>query len=328
MRVSLIIPTLDGLALLQKHLPALLSAEGVADAELIIADDGSTDGTGEWLRVNVPQAKVIRRETNGGFSRACNAAIAAAMSDVLVLLNNDVEVDPQFLPPLLRALHSSPAVFAVNSSILLPGQAMLDEGEKTGGFHNGIFYVDCRRDPATRSTMTAPTLYATACAAAYRRAMVEQLGGFDELYSPCYWEDVDLSYRALKRGWQVLYEPQSVVYHQHETTTARLDPRFTAMIKHRNSFVFVWKNIADPRWTAASVLLSPFVALYRRLRDGEPSVLAGWLAALRLWPQIASRRALEKREARVTDRQILARFAAGKPPSPLRAALPEAERSR
>jgi GT2 family glycosyltransferase len=325
-RVSLIIPTLDGLTLLQKHLPALLRAEGVADAELIIADDGSTDGTGEWLRANVPQAKVVRRETNGGFSRACNAAISASTGNILVLLNNDVEVDPNFLPPLLGALESAPSVFAVNSSILLPGQDMLDEGEKTGGFHNGIFYVDCRRDPATRSTETAPALYATACSAAYRRAMVEQIGGFDELYSPCYWEDVDLSYRALKRGWQVLYEPQSIVYHQHETTTARMDPRFTAMIKHRNSFVFVWKNIADPRWTASSILLTPFVALYRRLRDGEPSVLAGWLAALRLWPQIASRRAQEKRESRVTDRQILGRFAAQKPLPALSAPLPETER--
>ncbi len=310
MRVSLIIPTLNGLSLLQKHLPALLRADGVADAELVIADDGSTDGTAEWLNVHVPQAKVVRRETNGGFSRACNAAIRESSGDVLVLLNNDVEVEPGFLAPLLRALDADPQVFAVNSRILLPSQAMLDEGEKTGWFHNGIFYVDCRRDPARRSTATAPTLYATACAAAYRRAMVEQLGGFDELYSPCYWEDIDLSYRALKRGWQVLYEPESVVYHQHETTTARMDARFVAMVKHRNNFVFVWKNIADARWTAASMLLTPLVAVYHRLRDGEPSILAGWLAALRLWPQIAVRRAQEKRESSVTDRQILARFVA------------------
>lgn len=313
MRVSLIIPTFNGLSLLQKHLPVLLRAEGVAEAELVIVDDGSADGTVEWLRANVPQAQVVALETNGGFSRACNAAIQASMGDALVLLNNDVAVEPGFLHPLLEALESFPDVFAVNARILLPGQEMLDEGEKHGWFHHGIFYVDCRRDPSHRAQSTAPTLYATACAAAYRRSFVEQLGGFDELYSPCYWEDVDLSYRAWKRGWQVLYEPKSVVYHQHETTTARLDPRFTAMVKQRNGFVFVWKNISDRRWTAASLLLSPWVCLYRRLRDGDAAVWAGWLAAVRLWPRIRERRVREQRDAVVSDRTILARFAG--PPS-------------
>jgi GT2 family glycosyltransferase len=308
MRVSLIMPTFNGLTLLQKHLPTLLAARGVSEAELVIADDGSSDGTVEWLRDQVPQAKVVALPTNGGFSRACNAAIQASTGDVLVLLNNDVAVDDGFLGPLLEALDSDSSVFAVNSRILLPGQEMLDEGEKTGGFHNGIFYVDCQRDPARRAMATAPTLYATACAAAYRRSMVSQLGGFDELYSPCYWEDVDLSYRALKRGWKVLYEPRSIVYHQHETTTARLDPRFTAMVKHRNAFLFVWKNIGDARWTAASLALGPWVALYHRLRDGDAAVLRGWWAAVRVWPQVAPRRAREKRESSVTDRAVLAGF--------------------
>ncbi len=310
MRVSLIIPTFNGLSLLQKHLPALLAAEGVSEAELIVADDGSSDGTVGWLRQNVPQARVIALPANGGFSRACNAAIAASTGDVLVLLNNDVAVEKDFLAPLLRPLRDDPTVFAVNSKILLPGKSMLDEGEKTGGFHNGIFYVDCRHDPARRSATTAPTLYATACAAAYRRSMVEQLGGFDELYSPCYWEDVDLSYRALKRGWKVLYEPQSVVYHEHETTTARLDPRFTAMVRHRNAFLFVWKNIGDARWTLSSLLLGFWVALYHRLRDGAAAPVRGWWAAVRFRPQWVPRRSRERRESSVSDRAILARFAA------------------
>lgn len=308
MNVSLIMPTFNGLALLQKHLPALLAAKGVADSELIIVDDGSADGTAEWLRENIPHARVIVQETNSGFSVACNMAIYAASGEFLVLLNNDVEVDPDFLAPLLRPLANDPQVFAVNSRILLPGQNMLDEGEKTGGFHHGLFYVDCQRDPANRSAATAPTLYATACAAAYRRSMVEQLGGFDELYSPCYWEDVDLSYRALKRGWKVLYEPASVVYHQHETTTGRLDKRFTAMVKQRNAFLFVWKNIADVRWMLASVMLGPWVGLFHRLRDNDPAVFRGWWHAVKAWRKILPRRNRERRESVVTDRQILERF--------------------
>ena len=310
MRVSIIIPTFNGLPLLQKHLPALRAADGVADAELLIADDGSTDGTADWLAAQVPEACVVRRPENGGFSRACNAAIARAGGDALLLLNNDVSVAPDFLAPLQRALESDPSVFAVNSRILLPSPGTRDEGEKTGGFHHGIFYVDCLREP---SPVTAPTLYATACAALYRRDRVDALGGFDELYSPFYWEDVDLSYRALKRGWRVLYEPESVVHHQHETTTSRLDPQFKAMIRERNQFLFVWKNITDPGLTRQSRTLGPLVALYHALRRGDRGLWDGYRAARRAGPDLRTRRATEVREAVVADREILARFGPAAP---------------
>lgn len=306
MRVSIIIPTYNGLSLLQRHLPSLLAAAGVADAELLIADDGSADGTAEWLAVHVPQAQVVRRAENGGFSRACNAAIAQARGGALLLLNNDVSVEPDFLPPLVDALESDPSVFAVNARILLPGQGMRDEGEKTGGLHHGIFYVDCVPRP---SPQAAPTLYATACAALYRRDRVDALGGFDELYSPFYWEDVDLSYRALKRGWLALYEPRSVVYHQHESTTTRQDPRRTAMIRGRNQFFFVWKNITDPGLTRASRTLGPLVALWHARRRGERGLWAGYREARRAWPEVRRRRLVEIRDAVVPDRDILARFA-------------------
>ena len=306
MRVSIVIPTYNGLSLLQKHLPSLLRADGIMDAELLIADDGSGDGTAAWLAANVPQARVVRREQNGGFSRACNAAIAEADGDALLLLNNDVSVEPGFLPPLARALESDPSVFAVNSRILLSGRAGKDEGEKIGGFHHGIFYVDCLPIPSPR---TAPTFYATACAALYRRDRVDALGGFDELYSPFYWEDVDLSYRALKRGWQVLYEPESVVHHQHETTTSRLDPHYKAMIRERNQFLFVWKNITDAGLTRRSQVLGPLVALEHALRRGDRGLWAGYRAARDLWPDLKKRRRVEAREALVSDRDLLAKFA-------------------
>ncbi len=312
MRVSVVVPTWNGLSLLQAHLPTLLRAEGIEDAQLIVVDDGSTDGTAQWLRENVPQAEVIRLERNGGFARACNAGIAAATGDALLLLNNDVEVAPDFLPPLLRALASAPDVFAVNARILLPGKSMQDEGRKRGRFHHGLFYVDT----APTTTETTPTLYATACAALYQREWVNQLGGFDEGYSPCYWEDVDLSYRALRRGGRVLYEPKSVVWHAHQATTARLPVRFLRRVRERNRFLFAWQNVLDPRWMAAGLLLAPFVALWHLLRGGDLSVLLGWEDALRRWPQIAARRARERREVTVSDRDVLARFGATSLPAP------------
>lgn len=308
MRVSIIIPTYNGLTLLQQHLPELLAADGVADAELIVADDGSSDGTAAWLSAHVLQARVVRQEENRGFSHACNGAIRASTGDALLLLNNDVAVTRDFLAPLVEALESARDVFAVNARILIPGLGMRDEGEKIGKFHHGIFYVDCLKTP---SAVATPTLYATACAALYRREKIEALGGFDEMLSPFYWEDVDLSYRALRRGWTVLYEPRSVVYHQHETTTSRLDPTYKAMIRERNQFLFVWKNMTDPGLTAASLAGGSLVGLYHAARRGERSVWNGYRAALRLWPAIRARRAVERRDAVVSDRAILDRYAPG-----------------
>jgi len=311
MSVSIIIPTLNGLELLQKHLPTLLDADGVGQAEVIVVDDGGTDETASWLAASAPQVRVIRLETNSGFSRACNAGIQAAQGDAIVLLNNDVHVTPGFLAPLLRPLEADPEVFAVNASILIPGKDMLDEGQKHGAFHHGLFYVDCLHNPALRAAQTAPTLYATACAAAYRRAMLDALGGFDDLFSPAYWEDVDLSYRALKRGWRVLYEPLSVVCHEHESTTARLDPRFVSMLRQRNHFFFVWKNIGDARWLWANVLLAPWVGVYHALRGGDTSLLRGLGAALRNISRVRARRREEQAAARVSDREVLAGAALG-----------------
>lgn len=305
MSISIIIPTLDGLALLQKHLPALLAADGVSDAEVLVVDDGGADGTPAWLAAHAPQVRLVRMARNGGFSRACNAGIREAQGEIVVLLNNDVHVAPDFLAPLVRPLALDPRVFAVNASILIPGKDMLDEGQKRGAFHHGLFYVDCLHDPALRATQTAPTLYATACAGAFRHAMLDTLGGFDELFSPAYWEDVDLSYRALKRGWRVLYEPLSVVYHEHESTTARLDRRFLAMVRQRNQFFFVWKNIGDLRWLGGSLLLAPWVGAYHALRRGDLSLLRGLGAALLSAGRVRVRRRAEQAAACVSDRALL-----------------------
>lgn len=309
MRVSIIIPTLNGLALLQKHLPTLLAADGVGDAEIIVVDDGGTDDTAAWLAAYAPSVRVIQLAENGGFSRACNAGIAASTGDAVVLLNNDVHVTPGFLAPLVRALEIGPDVFAVNASILIPGKNMLDEGQKHGAFHHGLFYVDCLHEQADRAAQTAPTLYATACAAAYRRSLLDKLGGFDDLFSPAYWEDVDLSYRALKRGWRVLYEPDSVVHHEHESTTALLDRRFLAMVRQRNHFFFVWKNIGDRRWLASHLLLAPIVGAYHALRRGDTSLLRGLGAALRDIKCVLVRRRAEQAAARVSDREVLGKTA-------------------
>ena len=271
-QISAIVPTFDGMHLLRGCVCRLACV--ASSLSIAVVDDASTDGTLDMLRSDFPCVRVVARTTNGGFSAAVNDGIRATDSEFVVLLNNDVEVTPGFLDPILPMFEDE-SVFAVSPSILLPKRGNIDEGCKTGFWHHGMFYADQQQGV----TDVRPTLYACGCAAVYRRSMLEQLGGFDEAYSPFYWEDVDLGYRAWKRGWKSLYQPASMVYHQHAATVSRLDKRFTESIKLRNAYQFVWRNIDSPRLVASHRRWLPYI-LMKSMLVGRRDFVTGWWKAI------------------------------------------------
>src|SRR5262249_36584919 len=146
----------------------------------------------------------------------------AARHDIVVLLNNDMVVDPAFLRPLLDGF--GPDTFAVSSQIFLQDQNARREetGRTTGSFRRGM--IDYSHMPLEGRELTRayyPTLWAGGGSSAFDRRRFVALGGFDPLYSPAYVEDADLSYRAWKTGWEVLFAPASVVYHKHRASSSR-----------------------------------------------------------------------------------------------------------
>lgn len=237
--ISAVIPNYNGATLLGELLPKI--RETLSNLALTVVDDASTDGSADLLRERFADVNLIARSENGGFSAAANDGIRATKGDFVLMLNNDVELTPGFLDSIMP-LFDDDSVFAVSPKIVLPRRGDLDEGAKTGSWHHGLFSTDQRQDVSN----VEPIVYATGCAAVYRRSMLEALGGFDEAYSPFYWEDVDLGYRAWKRGWRSLYQPAGVVYHQHSASIARLDAGVTNRIKSRNGLLFIWRNIDDP----------------------------------------------------------------------------------
>ena len=141
----------------------------------------------------------------------------------------------------------------------------------------------------------------------FDRDIFLQLGGFDELLSPFYWEDVELSYRAWKRGYTVLYEPRSVARHRISSTIGKLKRRRVRRVEKRNRLLFHWINLHDSGMLASHVAWVVLLALTAPLRL-NPGFLSSLASALKLLPEARKRRLEEKRAAKLSDKDVLRVF--------------------
>ena len=241
---SVVIPNWNGRGLLEKYLPSVVEAlKHHPDNEIVVVDNGSSDGSASFVRQHFPQAKLVALDTNLGFGGGSNAGFRAAKNDVVVLLNSDMRVAPDFLAPLL-APFADPKVFAVSCQIFFSDPAKLREetGLTQAWWENGGLRVRHRLDDAV--TEPYPCFYGGGGSCAFDRRKFLELGGFDHLFAPFYLEDTDLGFVAWKRGWKVLYQPASVVFHEHRGTIAKRFSQTTIdLVLKKNFILFCWKNI-------------------------------------------------------------------------------------
>lgn len=243
---SIVIPNWNGRDLLEKYLPSVVAAaERVPGSEIIVVDNGSSDGSAEFVEANFPSVRLVALEENLGFGGGSNAGVRAAHNDVIVLLNNDMRVEPDFLAPLLEAF-TDEKVFAVSCQIFFsdPGKRREETGLTEGWWELGMLRVRHRID--NKVDRPFPCFYGGGGSCAFDRRKFLELGGFDELLAPFYLEDTDLGYRAWKRGWKVLYQPASKVWHEHRGTIGKRfsDAEIRAVL-HKNFLLFAWKNIHE-----------------------------------------------------------------------------------
>jgi len=291
---TVVIPNWNGRDLLEKYLPSVVVALSANPAnEILVVDNGSTDGSADFLRANFPQVTLLALPTNLGFGGGSNAGFRASRNDMVVLLNSDMRVDPGFLAPLLEGFRD-PEVFAVSCQIFFsdPNRLREETGLTQGWWQDGGLRVRHREDAAVDDLF--PCFYGGGGSCAFDRAKFLELGGFDRLLEPFYLEDTDLGYLAWKRGWKVLYQPRSVVYHEHRGTIGK---KFThdyiqAVLK-KNFVLFCWKNIHEwPRlaghffFTWAGAVLS---VLFGEL-PLRPNFAALWRAFRQLPQAVRSRR--------------------------------------
>ncbi len=246
--VSVVIPTWNGREHLERNLPSVLEAlAGNPDHEIVVVDNASTDGTAEFLREQFPAVRILSLDENRGFGGGSNAGFQHARNPIVVLLNNDMRVEKGFLAPIVEGF-SDPRVFAVTAQIFFsdPAKRREETGLTRGLWLNGRLSVGHIIDE--KVTELFPTFYAGGGSSAYDRRKFLELGGFDPLWEPFYLEDTDISHMAWKRGWIVLYQPRSVVYHDHRGTIGKyFSEDFIQRVLEKNHLLFAWKNIHEWR---------------------------------------------------------------------------------
>ena len=305
---SVVIPNWNGRDLLEKYLPPLLEAlEGNPRHEVIVVDDGSSDGSADFVRHQFPSVRVVAKERNEGFGAACNAGILAARNDIVVLLNSDMRVERDFLPPLLECFDET--TFAVSCQIFFsnPGRVREETGLTQAWWDAGRLRLRHRADDLSQPF---PCFYGGGGSTAFDRRKLRELGGFDALLAPFYLEDTDLGYLAWKRGWKVLYQPRSVVYHEHRGTIGRSFSRsYIDRIIKKNLLLFVWKNIHDPLWLTASFAANWADAVLSAFLGPSPerASLEGLLHAFIELPRACRSRWRARRLAHLSDGEAFRR---------------------
>ncbi len=286
---TIVILNWNGKELLARGLPSVLDAvrDDGRDHEVLVVDNGSTDGSAEFLAREFPQVRVVPLAENLGFGAGNNAGVRAARHEVVVLLNNDMVVARGFLRPLLDGF--GPDTFAVSSQIFLRDASVRREetGRTAAVFRRGMIdYSHTPLDGRTFDRRYYPAFWAGGGSSAFHRARFLALGGFADDYSPAYVEDTDLSYRAWKRGWEILFAPASVVYHEHRASTSRrFPPSALRTLVQRNQLLFIWRNIRDWRMLLAHCFFLPW-NWYRLGRDSGPSIWTAFMRAATRLPSV------------------------------------------
>lgn len=295
--VSIVIPNYNGKNLLAKNLPFVF--EAAAGCEVIVVDDASTDDSVQWLKKTYPDVKLVTHEVNHRFAAACNSGIAAATSEIVILLNTDVIPTDDFLTPL-QAAFTDDKVFAVGCAEKEAKDTDWISGKGCCAFQRG-FLTHWRCDDQVGGN----SFWASGGSGAFRKSIWSELGGMDILFAPAYEEDRDICYRALKRGYKVLFEPSSVVIHKHETTNTReLGTDRMMVSSYKNQFLIVWKNITSTQMLFSHLLWLPYQLCINGLRS-RGMLIRGFFAAVKQLPAILPKRAVEKEQEVITDKSLL-----------------------
>lgn len=307
-KASLIVLNWNGKDLLAECLPSVIEAVGYdgGDHEVIVVDNGSADGSVEFLKENFPQVKLVTLEKNLYFIKGNQAGVKEARNDILVFLNNDMSVAKDFLRPLLDGF-TDESVFAVSSQIFFPdpNKQREETGKTRADWLNGD--LDLRHELPTEADARQkylPAFWLGGGSAAVDRRKYLEIGGFDTLMHPFYFEDTDLSYQAWKRGWKVLFCPESKVIHKHRASTSRLDRAYVERIIRRNRLLFIWKNITDFRFILEHLVFLPLTLRRITRQIGVVGAAKTLLLAIGRLPEALYQRYRNRRYYQLTDREV------------------------
>lgn len=279
--ISVIIPTFNNkIQLLQnlKHNLDFLKGNEI----IVVNDDPEESLKNEKLfsTGSNNKIKLVENKQNLGFGPTVNIGVSFAKNKFIMLLNDDVKLINDNFLNALEYFKKDKNLFAVSFAQKEDNGSIV--GKNIFYWKRGLFFHTKAFD-----SKFGPNAWAEGGASLIDKNKFLQLRGFDSIYSPFYWEDIDLSYRASQQGYKILFDPKILVRHQHESTIGKyFSKSFIKTIAYRNQFIFMWKNILNPLLIIQHLIFLPFNLLYYLLK-GEKEFIIGFIKALmiKLHPQ-------------------------------------------
>ena len=241
MEVSVVIPNFNGIAFLDSVL-ASLEGQTLSNFEVILVDNGSTDGSCSFVTANYPWVHLIELSENFGFCGAVNAGIRAAKAPYVLLLNNDTEVKEDFVEEMLAAIRRHKNAFSCGARMVQYHDR--DRLDDVGNYYCALGWAFARgKDKDINHYETEDKIFsACAGAAIYRKKIIEKIGYFDEEHF-AYLEDTDIGYRARIYGYENWYAPKAIVYHVGSGTSGSRYNQFKTRYSSRNNIYLIYKNM-------------------------------------------------------------------------------------
>lgn len=259
---------------------------------IIVIDDPTSRGLKERIHAITPQAHVLHNAVNVGFSGSMNRGAKRASSPFLLFLNSDVKLLNTSYLTAIDMLKKNQNLFAVSFAQIEKNGSVV--GANTAHLRSGIF-----EHSGKNATTACANLWPEGGSSLVRASYFQALNGYDELYAPFYWEDVDLGFRAWKRGYETIFSPDILVEHHHETTIRSFFSKKTiTAIAQRNQFLFMWKNL-----DRVSCLNQVLYILK------HPSLIPAALAACLKLTTLVQKRRIEMPFWKRTDEEVLAAVA-------------------
>ena len=253
MKTAVVILNYNGAALMEEFLPSVIHSVNGMDAEVIVADNASTDHSLEFLKTNHPKVRTIVLDKNYGFADGYNRALAQIDAEYFVLLNSDVDVDAEWLKPLEFFMDNNPDVAACQPKILSQkNDNYFEYAGAAGGFIDKYGYPFCRGrlfndvEPDVGQYDEQKDIFWSSGACLFiRKKDYEDVGGLDGDFF-AHMEEIDLCWRLKNRGRRIVCIPSSVVYHVGGGTLAQGNPRKT-FLNFRNNLLMLYKNLPSSR---------------------------------------------------------------------------------
>lgn len=311
MTTAVVILNWNGKKMLERFLTSV-TAHTQGDAEVIIADNGSTDDSISFLQEHYPQLRIIKLDKNYGFAGGYNLALEQVKADYYVLLNDDVEVTENWIEPVIAQMQQHP-----DTAICQPKLLMYDQRDTfeyaggAGGFLDKYGYPFCRGRMFTsleqdNSQYNTPSeiFWASGAAMFVRADVWHKLGGLDNDFF-AHMEEIDFCWRAKNAGYRVEYCPQSTVYHVGGGTLPKSNPRKT-YLNFRNNMALLYKNLPKHRlaWVMCLRIVLDYVAAIKFLLERKPkefsAVVDAHKAFYKWLPELKKKRQSLKQQSKVS----------------------------